>query len=368
MPDSRVVLAAHTPDFALRLVNLLNARGIDADIESCDVADYKNDTVVCVTVRVRDLRKALELTENPDIYFRTFESVSAGKGRNVLIPVDFSPFSLTAVKVGFQFAERLSSRPVLLHAYPDPAFSDEVLSNYDDIISQENMEEDRFRFEKSASLAMKAFRAKIEENIIYGLIPDRKFSSALSEGIPEEVILDSARISPPAIIVMATRGIHKKAADVIGSVTAEVMDSCRNPIFTVPENYSLDTIDGIRNIAFVCSLSGRDVMAMSVFNSFFPACDCNITLIPVQEKGNVKGRVDSLKSVLKNSFPHINFDSRIFRPEELRSGFENFYHEAGIQLIIAPNRKRNIFTRLFNPGIAHRILFEKDVPMLVVPV
>ena len=35
---------------------------------------------------------------------------------------------------------------------------------------------------------------------------------------------------------------------------------------------------------------------------------------------------------------------------------------------IIPNKKKNIFARLFNPSVAHKILFLTDTPMLVVPV
>ncbi len=39
----------------------------------------------------------------------------------------------------------------------------------------------------------------------------------------------------PAAIVMGTRGKNAKELDLIGSVTAEVMDGCTTPIFAVPD-------------------------------------------------------------------------------------------------------------------------------------
>jgi len=37
-------------------------------------------------------------------------------------------------------------------------------------------------------------------------------------------------------------------------------------------------------------------------------------------------------------------------------------------LVVVPNRRRNAFSRLFNPGLAHKLLFRTDIPMLVIPV
>ena len=45
-----------------------------------------------------------------------------------------------------------------------------------------------------------------------------------------------------------------------------------------------------------------------------------------------------------------------------------FIKDESIQLIAIPNKKSSIFSRLFNPSIAHRVLFQTDTPMLVVPV
>ena len=48
--------------------------------------------------------------------------------------------------------------------------------------------------------------------------------------------------------------------------------------------------------------------------------------------------------------------------------FAQFAQDENIQLIAVPNKKSSIFSRLFNPSIAHRVLFQTDTPMLVVPV
>jgi len=369
MSDSRVALSIHSNSFARHVVKLLKEHGINVQTDQCDIPGLRNEGFVRIIVDVNDVRSALSILENFGSYTRTLEDLSTGKGRNVLIPVDFSHFSLAAVDVGFQFAEILKMRPLLLHAYPDPEFNDETRSRFYTKFAgrvQSSVQSEDLR--DLAADAMKSFRLKIEEEIESGFLPNLRFSSAVTEGIPEEVILDSTRISPPSLIVMATRGVHKKATDLIGSVTAEVMDSCRTPIFTVPENFSLKNIRNVRHVVFLCSLSGRDVMAMSVFNQFFPEYKSKITLIPVADKGDTTERTLSLCSHLCHSFPNVDFKYKIFSSDRFRYEFEEYYKESGIDMIIVPNRKRNIFSRLINPGIAHRIIFEKDVPMLVIPV
>ncbi len=39
-----------------------------------------------------------------------------------------------------------------------------------------------------------------------------------------------------------------------------------------------------------------------------------------------------------------------------------------IELIVVPTPHKNIFARLFNPSLAHKLLFHSDIPMLSIPV
>ena len=55
-------------------------------------------------------------------------------------------------------------------------------------------------------------------------MPDISFSFITRSGIPEDEILDYSNETNPLLIVMGTRGKSKKEKDLIGSVTAEVIE------------------------------------------------------------------------------------------------------------------------------------------------
>ncbi len=59
---------------------------------------------------------------------------------------------------------------------------------------------------------------------------------------------------------------------------------------------------------------------------------------------------------------------RTVRLDTLIEDFRNIMQEGPFNLICVPNKKRNVFARVFNPSIAHKILFRADVPMMVIPV
>ncbi|WP_301390724.1 universal stress protein [uncultured Duncaniella sp.] len=39
-----------------------------------------------------------------------------------------------------------------------------------------------------------------------------------------------------------------------------------------------------------------------------------------------------------------------------------------VDMIAVGSRRKNIFSRLFNPTLAHRLLFHADIPLMSIPV
>ena len=118
----------------------------------------------------------------------------------------------------------------------------------------------RAEVELLANEKMNAFKARIEDKISAGEMPHVDFSGIVTEGVPESEIVDYSKEIKPSMIVMGTRGKSKKEADLIGSVTAEVLDAGKYPVFTVPENMLVSHIDEIRNVVFFSNLSRQDLM------------------------------------------------------------------------------------------------------------
>jgi nucleotide-binding universal stress UspA family protein len=73
----------------------------------------------------------------------------------------------------------------------------------------------------------------------------------LRDGIPEEEILRYAKEYKPQIIIMGTRGRSQKDIDLIGSVTAEVIERSKTFVYAIPEHTPLKTFNDIKKVAFV---------------------------------------------------------------------------------------------------------------------
>lgn len=372
--DRFITLAIHTYERAVALRKILESHGIEVRFESLVLTGAHIASGVRVKINEKNLALALRIIESGDFYTPVGAGIKIeGTTGSILIPVDFSLYSMLACKVGFELAERLQLHPVVMHAYATPYFTgslayDNVMDIYgsDDIVEMRADHDVRVESER----LMRDFKRKIDAGKNDGTLPDISYSTLLNEGIPEEIILEYCRQTPPALVVMATRGKHKKEEELVGSVTAEVIDSCRVPVLAFPENMNFKTIDSLRHVAYFCNLDQHDIISVDTLMRVFDYPSVEMTLVPVNDRAgnNIKEKVDALCEYFGNNYPAAKFRSGVFPSKTFRQDIGEYIQNEGIEMLIVPNKKKNIFSRLFNPGIPHKILFERDMPILALPV
>lgn len=368
-----ITLVVHTEERALKLKEILEFHDIMVTLEDVEVEGLQLQIAPKkVRIPVSALALGLKILESGETNASPLALMKmTGMGSTLLIPVDFSPASMMAVRAGFFYAEKFGVEPVILHSFIAPLFNPAepfagALPDDDNEIEAAEAADLR----KIASSHLSKFKEQIKRAQEDGSLPAVRFSTTLLEGIPEQVIQEYCKENHPAMVVMATRGIHKKESDLVGSVTAEVIDSCRTPVFTVPDNYEALGIDKIKRVAMFCTFSNFDVANIrGLMRTFdYPACD--FYLVPVSDRPftDVDRKIDHLRDYLSELLPTATFHAVHAGSGKFDDHVRKLLDENGIQLIIVPNKKSTAFSRFFHPTLAHRILFERDVPLLVLPV
>lgn len=371
-----ITLCLHTYDYALGIKKLLESHGIKVTFESFMPQESDVASAVKVNIEESDLSLALKVIESGKILPLSEVKKLTGMSDKLLIPVDFSAMSMLAVRAGFELAERLDLHAVLLHAVATPYYaggmygSDESIFPFTDAQSEIDNAIESEAIDKDARNLMNKFASEVKDRQKRGELPGVEFSTEVEEGVAEDVILEYTKSRTPSLVVMATRGRHKREKEMIGSVTAEVIDSCRVPLFTVPENYSFCGVRNIVRLAFFCNLDQQDILSLDTLMRLFGYPEIDVWLIPVNDRvgSSISNKLDSLCKYFSSNYQSARFHSAFLDPKSFREDFENLVQRENLQLIIVPNKKKNILSRLFNPGIAHKILFERDMPLLALPV
>lgn len=373
-----ITLVIHTYDKAITLRKILESHGIKVHFENLVISGTHIAPGVRVKIPEADLPLALKIIESGDIYSSAkLERRMSGTSDNILVPVDFSPNSMLAVKMAFDIAAKLNFHPLILHSYATPYFmgtldyADPLDLDMETAAGADVAEASAERDIRSDSEKMMAeLRSKVEQAQKEGTIPDVKFTTTLNEGVPEDVILEFCRLTPPALVVMATRGKEKKEMDLVGSITAEVLDSCRVPVLAVPENYKFTSIKSIKKYIYFCNLDQQDIISIDTIMRLLDYPAIEFTLVPVNTRAGskIQKKVNALRDYFAHTYPTASFSSEVFSDNKFSEDLEQYIKSKGIEFLIVPNKKKNIFSRIFNPGIAHRILFERDMPLLALPV
>lgn len=372
-----ITVAIHTYEKALALRSLLEAEGIEVEFRNVNIEHPVISSGVRVRIHERDLPLALRIIENREIFAETpTASLRPDASRPVLVPVDFSRRSLLAAMTAFHIASRHGTTIKLLHTYIDP-FVSGALQLTPSLTYELPDSETRINIAEAAHTQMKLFAQKLKSAIKDGTIPAVKFATCVVEGVPEDAINEYAKAETPFMIVMGTRGREQKAAELIGSVTSEVLDKCRYTVLVVPEHMLENNEKAAfapmpRRILFLGNADQEDILAMDTLHRIFGQSSPCVTIARIpggrrQLMGDPEKTLEALRDYCMAHFSNAEFVTAQISMNKIVEDFTSLDSERNFDLIVIPNKKKNILSRLFNPSIAQKILYAVDAPLLVIP-
>ncbi|MYM12262.1 universal stress protein [Muribaculum intestinale] len=370
-----ITVAIHTYDHAVALKALLEGEGVKAVLQNVNLSAPVVSSGVRVRILEGDLPKALRIIENRDIFLPVpGDGEKRQEGHFILVPVDFTEHSIKAVDIAFGIGARHHGRIVLLNAFLDPDIA--IPSQLSDTLSYEDVADAELRRELDieARHTMELFARRLRERIKSSELPAVKFTTEVLEGLPEEVITEYAKENVPSLIVMGTRESDKKGRELVGSVTAEVLDSCRFPIITIPESASFRDLSDLHHAVLFCNLDQDDILTMDALYGLFADRSLCVTLISIPDRkggGRLRRKAQSVEPLLeycREHYPRFEYHAATMSPGNLVEDFEALGRDRHIDFIVVSNKKKNMFARLFNPSLAHRLLFHADIPMMAIPV
>lgn len=374
MEDKLITLAILTYSKAQILQSVLENEGIESYIHNVNLIQPVISSGVRVRIKESDLPQALKIIESSSWLSSEIlheESPASPKASHVLIPIDFSPYSLKACDFGFRVAAKMHVDVVLLHVHFTPIYIPSLQYSTDNfgIPSIENAANMRSIME-TVHKEMEDLAKIIDKKIEDGIYPKVKYTCLLREGVPEEEILSYVRHEKPLIIVMGTRGEHQENLELIGSVTAEVIE--RSPVFVyaIPEQAPSKSIEDIHKVALFTSFDQRDLIAFDSLIKTFKDNQFEITFIHINSHEEKRTwneiTLAGIKEYFKKQYPQLEFDYVAVDESHLLNNIDQFIQTNKIDVICTSNYKRNIFARLFNPSMARKMLFHSNTPLLII--
>lgn len=362
--DKLVTLAIHTYQKAQIIKTLLESEGFEVYLHNVNLISPVVSSGVRIRIKESDLPAALKFIEESQIY-QEEKPKEKKEEKKILIPIDFSEYSMQACEIGFNYAKEIQAKVIIMHAYYAPEFSAYFPLN-------ETFPNPRIKEDESLLLAKKAkedlhtFTTHIKEKVQNKEWADVPFKTILREGLPEEEIIAYSKKHKLSLIIMGTRGKNQKDMDLIGSVTAEVIEVSKTPLFAIPENTSFKSFKDVKRIAFGTSFDQKDLLTVDMLFKMFESYDIEFYLFHLTHKQDAWNEIKlaGIKEYFEKQYPTIEIKYQVININDFVLNLERFIRENNIDIISLSTHKRNIFARIFNPSMARKMLFHTDTPLL----
>ncbi|MDP2335108.1 MAG: universal stress protein [Bacteroidota bacterium] len=363
MNENLITLASLPYSKAEILRSLLESEGINCFLEQVDFLQDAMDTGVRIRIMEKDARMAFPILERM-LGKVTFDQ---SKGENyVLIPIDFSAYSLKAAIIGFDIAEKLGSKMVLYHSSPRPEF---LTIPYSDVIVYDSA------IFLNYELTEKVTNQKFEEflNKLTGLIDNTRWKKARPEyivkvGEADDDILSYIQAHPPKMIVMGIRGEDAQAGDLIGTTTAGVIFNAKVPVLAIPEKTPDNWLQNFKTVVYATNFEAHDFIALDKLLKLVKPFECKVICLHVNQGNNGEldeAMLEGMREALCEKYPYAAFDCRLVHSNKLTEAIDGFIQENQIDVLALTTHRRNLLTRFFNPSISRKLVLHTQTPILV---
>lgn len=359
MDAKLVTVAIHTYEKAQSLKKLLESEGIETHIHNVNEDEPTISAGVRVRINDKDLTKALSIIVSTIKEDDDISNDRVVDKQKILVPLDFSDYSMRACFFAFKLAHSIQAEVTIFHTYYTPEFGTiPILDAADD---------ETIRIEKKIKSDIENLKNLIKRKVSNGELPNIKYNTHVKEGIPEEEIIKFSKEYHPSLIIMGTRCQARKEQDLIGSVTAEVIERSIIPVFAIPEDIELKNETDIKNIGFVTNFNGNDLIAFERMMTMFSSFKSKIFFIHIDSERNKWNEIKlvGIKEYFTKQYPDVETEICLIKGKDLVDCLDDFILDNNINLISINKRKRNVISRIFNPSVTRKLVFHAKTTTLI---
>ena len=271
--------------------------------------------------------------------------------QKILVPVDFSGYSIKATDYALKIASNSKSEVTLFHTIEPPYDYASILeTNIKQIERGIQRKLDQLKKELSARKEFKEIT--IETAVITG----QKRSS-----IPA-----FAREENYNLIVMGSRGESPFRKKLFGSISTAVALRSPIPVIIVPED---DKEPDFTNIMYATDYRKGDISALerlSVLAGFFKS---SIHVVHISETDDFEPQLKfrGFRNLVNEKLPDSKIHHDIYFDKNLLTGLSRFIEDKSIGLIVLSRYRKSVIRALFETNHTKEMGYYAKTPLLILP-
>lgn len=366
MEEKLVTLATDHYTAAEILKARLENEGIKVYLKHINLIQGAVSEGVKIQIAASDVEQALRLMADWRYKQSELEKKDLKSIRRILVPVDFSDYSRNACLYALSLASKYMADMKIIHVYYAPIV--DLVPITDAYSIQIDMDINLRELESAAKRDLLSFVGDIKTAAVERGFGDIKIGYSLREGIAEDEIARAAREYKPGIIILGSKGKGERERDIIGSVVYRLLDRTNVPVLAIPEKSAFSAAPSVKNIVYATDFDDSDYVAIRRLLSILSAFDVQIHCIHVSKELNKtwdKVKMGALKDYFKEVHKGLNVYCHLLEGKDMVKELETFCKTHDVDLISLANRKRSIISKLFNPGLTRKLLYQSELPLLI---
>lgn len=365
MKDRLISIVSLPQSKAYFLKVLLEGNGIECVLEDIDLVEGFDSLGQRVKILEKDIELAIPLMNEYLGIKPAIRKPGKTEMNHILVPVDFSPVSEKVSRIAFYTAKHLNMKLVFMHSYINPYSYSIPLDDiyvFDSSLYTEIENAEQIAQNKMETFIKKQIKVIGEKD--WNSIP---IEIILKPGNAENDILAYSEEHQSRLIVMGYQGKAGMDTNIMGSVTADVVSNARIPVLVIPSESNDLNLQTANTVLYATNFDMNDFVAIDKLMALLKPFETKVICIHVGSKLNDwdVARLEGMKGILTNKYSNKIFECRMIDGNDPLSTLENFIAENNIKLLAMTTHKRNMFSQLFNPSIARKMLFHTNTLLLV---
>lgn len=285
--------------------------------------------------------------------------------RRILVPVDYSLHAENAAFYALNIASVMKSEITLLNVYLDPNLN--PFSHLETFTFASNLEQITTEVEEKTDQWLKTLAGKLKERIKERKIKGVEIRYDLAKDNVLSGIMEYVRIYEPGLVVMGTRGTKREGMWSFGSTTAKAIERLKIPVLAIPKGFDARERRGPARIVFITGFDDADYGSLSRLATFALPFHAQIYCLHIAETPEKKdeANMQHMRKFIAENLRGAEIECFLRECQDLQMCLEDFVKERSIDMIAVTTPHRNLFTKLYHPGLTRKVLFHTEVPLLV---
>jgi len=284
--------------------------------------------------------------------------------KKILVPVDFSSYSLNASCYAAHVAMQKGAEISLVHVYFNPVM--DPISSDHFYAFPANIAETLNEIIDNARKQMDDFGENLKSYLKQYEISNISIKEELIGGIAEEAVLDFAVTGGFDLLIVGVRG-KSSAESWLGSFMTDIINKSPIPVLAVPGNTSYKKTM-FKRLMYATNFDKSDGMAIRELIKIARPLETHISVVHIDDTTDnpfINYDLAHFKEKYVGDNVNVEMDFDLIVNKNLAKGIENYIIEFQIDIISVTSHKRNLITALLKPSLTKELLFRLDIPMLI---